>query len=157
MRDAQDGLISVPVPNPSFPLLAKNLADAFASAYHQWALGALAGGMLPVGGNPSIISAQLQLLPKMTGWGTGLLAYWSAVSWNLPGVSTGVSIPVALAKIAPEIIVRLFPTDIPNSSSAQSIEEFADRLADILSSNTKLLTVSQTLLANGATSVVTVS
>lgn len=158
-NDVQNRIIQVP--NPAItpiPLLPVPVANALASAYHTWVQGATAGGMIPVGGNPALISSQLSTLPMMAGWGSGLTAYWAATVWASvpPGTMVGVSIPAIMTKNSIDIVTRLL-TPLSNKKTPQSKEEFADILADILSSNTKLLTVTQTIVQTGITAVVVVS
>lgn len=147
----------VSIKQNTVPLMPKEVADGLAQAYHDWTRSALAGGMLPIGGDPSVISAQLQLFPLMAGWGPGTVAYWSSVLWALPGVSNGVTIPVTMAKVSVDILAELFTPPFPNSSSPKSVEEFADKLAGILYSNTTSLIVTQTVISTGITAPVPVS
>lgn len=158
-EDVQNRVIKIP--NPSVvpvPLIPIQVANALALAYHEWAQAAIAGGMIPVGGNPTLISSQLSTLPMMAGWGPGLAAYWAATVWSSvpPGTMVGVSIPAIMAKNSADIVLRLL-TPFASGIAPKSKEEFADTLADILSSNTKMMTVTQTVVQTGLTAVVTVS
>lgn len=154
--DVEEGRISVPNPQGPIVMMHKNVADALANEYHKWAQGVLAGGMKGLGGNPQVISTQLQALPLMTGWGPGTVSYWTMTTWQLPGVSTGVSIAPPLAKTSADIAVSFNPASIL-SMAPNSRFQFADRLAGILQSNLSLLTVTQTIISTGITSVVPVS
>ncbi len=156
-NDVQNRVIQVP--NPSIvpvPLIPSPIAIALANAYHEWATGASAGAMVPVGGNPSVIAGPLSSMPMMSGWGPGLIAYWLATPWVSvpPGTLAGVSIPAIMAKVPVDIASRILVPPYPGRSSK---EDFADILADILFVNTKSLTVTQTVIQGGVTSVVTVS
>lgn len=139
------------------PLMQEPVANALARAYHTWAGDALAGGMTPSGGDPSVIAGPLIGVPLMAGWGPGVTAYWTAVVWATPTVSTGVSIPATLSKISLDLVAQLFTPPFPNPSSPQSKEEFADKLAGILFDNTTAMMVTMTVTAGGATSTVPVT
>lgn len=157
-NDVQNRVIQVPTPPiVPVPLMPMPIATALANAYHKWALGAIAGGMLPLGGNPSPLAAQLAALPLMSGWGTGCLTYWAAVTWLTPGVMTGVTIPVVMLKNSADIALKFFAPPSPSSRSPGSNAEFADALATILHANTTSLTVTQTVIQTGITAVVPVS
>lgn len=155
--DVQRNVLRVTPAGVQLPLMPIELAQELSKQYHEWASSAIAGGMIPVGGNHSLIASQLSSMPLMSGWAPGLISYWTAVSWNAPTISTGVSIPVALVKISADIVSQFIAPPNPSAFSPQSIDEFADRLATILHSGTLLLQVTQTILQTGATSVVGVS
>lgn len=158
-KDVEDGVIKIEQPPGGLPipLMSQKLADALAKAYHDWAAGALAGGMSPSGGVPGTISAALVLTPLFAGWGPGTVAYWTAVIWALPGTATGVTIGASMVKVSADILAQLFTPPFPNSSSPKTKEEFADKLATILDSNTKAIKVTMTTTASGATSTVSPS
>jgi len=153
-NDVETGVLKIDVLPAPMPLMPPPLAAAFAQAYHEWAMTAMANVMHPSPGVPDVIAAQLVLVPLMAGWGPGTIAYWSMVSWNLEGIATGVTIAANMAAVSAQLLAEIFTPPFPNNSSPKTKEEFADKLATILDMHTRMIQVTQTDLSTGNTAVV---
>lgn len=158
LKDVEDGVIKIDTPPntaPVPPLMSQKLADELAKAYHDWAKGAKAGTMDPSGGVAATIAAALVLTPLFNGWGPGTNAYWTAVTWkDTAGTFTGVTIGASMMKVSADLLAQIFTPPFPNNSSPKTKEEFSDKLATILDTNTKAIKITMTNTTSGATSTV---
>lgn len=117
-------------PVPTAPALA-----ALAGAYHKWVMTGFP--LPPLAWTVPPTQAALQGLlsaPMFSGWGPGLMAYWSPTSINGPGFMpinplsppAVARLPVAAAQVVSELALQLV-------SSAQlkneTVEAVADKLA----------------------------
>lgn len=151
-----NGDVDLKIPSESnIRFIQSSLAKILANAYHEWALDAMAGGMKYENGNALSIFDKLISNEFSVGWGVGVSSYWSKTMWKNEGISVGVLIPVSLLNITADL------KQIINISSTlwriSSIDDFADKLSNILYINTVMTPVTQTILATGVTSTVFIS
>ncbi len=117
--------------SPGFaPLLSPGVALALAEAYHEYAKDASAGPLVVASpGIPSALAGILSVIPLFAGWGPGLLAYWTPVTFAGPGfIPVNPTIPVAVVGVTAEIVLMLPPNPIKISSETEFVQKFADIL-----------------------------
>ena len=126
------------------PLLSSVDAQAYADAYHSYAASAMAGiATIAIPGQASALKGPLMGMPLFTGWGPGLVAYWTPVMFTGPGyIPVNPTIAAGAIGASAEIAL-LLP---PNKTNVKTEEEFADKLATILDSWTKKVMVTLTTL-----------
>lgn len=133
--------------DPGPPLIPVNLAQAFADAYDKYAQGAKTIGPLTQvspGVTPGLAGSLV--LPMFAGWGPGLIAYWSPVTYAGPGLipvnPVIASVPAAFGPIVTELGPTLFKDMTDGKKSADDV---ADKIATILHKYTgKLLVLTTT-------------
>jgi len=127
------------------PLLSSVDAQAYADAYHSYAASAMAGiATIVVPGQASALKGPLMGMPLFTGWGPGLVAYWTPVMFTGPGyIPVNPTIAVGAIGASAEIAL-LLP---PNKIDIKTEEEFAGKLATILDKWTKNVIVLLTTIS----------
>jgi hypothetical protein len=116
------------------PMISKKVAKGFATAYDDYAMKAMAGPLLPTTPGPTAMITPFSA-PDFAGVGPALMVYWLAVIWAGPGFLPGVTIPIPLVGVAPDIAAMIAGTP-PDSADA-----FAAKFAGILHKYTGMLTV----------------
>lgn len=112
------------------PLISPPVALELANAYHEYAQKAIAGPLsLASPGVPAALAGILSAIPLFAGWGPGLLAYWTPVTFAGPGfIPVNPTVPVAVIGASAEIILML----PPNPIKIKTEEEFVQKFAEIL-------------------------
>lgn len=127
-------------------------AALWSLAYHKYASGALAGGMVPTG--LVRLTIQTALLGGAADFfvalDSGLTAYWTPVAWATAGFTGVTATAVGLLAIIRPVGATLA------SDPGVTPEVAAKRLASALHTYTKAVTVTMTNVTTAATSVVPV-
>lgn len=130
----------------SLPLISQEVAMKLALAYDQYAKLANAGPLLPATpGNITGLASQLSSLPLFSGWGPGLVLYWTPVMFSGPGfIPVNPTVAAGASVASAQIASYLSPIISSIGSSKQTEDQFLESLSSILHSATQTVIVTAT-------------